>query len=70
MLISEVAQRLGISAQTLRLGLQQEKFPFGVAIKTSQHRHTYYINPKALERYLEGVITPDTSRNLERHKGI
>ncbi len=43
-----------MSTQTLRLALQQEKFPFGVAVKTSEKRYTYYINKKRLHRYLEG----------------
>lgn len=56
MLVSEAARRLKMNTQTLRLGLQQGLFPFGAAIKTSEHRFTYYINEKALERYLEGDV--------------
>lgn len=52
MLVSEAAEKLGISTQTLRLALQQGLFSFGTAIQTSKHRYTYYINPKRLERYL------------------
>ena len=52
MLVSEAANRLGVSPQTLRLALQQNKFTFGVAIKTSQNRYTYYVNEKLLEEYL------------------
>ena len=37
MLVSETAKELGINPQTLRLGLQQGVFHFGVAIKTSEH---------------------------------
>ncbi len=54
MLVSEAAQRLGMNTQTLRLALQQDKFPFGTAIKTSPHRYTYYINSKLLDNYLKG----------------
>lgn len=56
LLVSDSAKKLGMSPQTLRLGLQQRVFPFGVAIRTSEKRWTYYINPKALERYLDGEI--------------
>lgn len=54
MLVSEAAKKLGMSTQTLRLALQQDKFSFGKAIKTSENRWTYYINPMRLHRYLEG----------------
>ena len=60
MLVSEAATMLGMNTQTLRLALQQQLFPFGVAVKTSENRYTYYINRKRLERYLEG-------RNEEDH---
>ena len=54
MLVSEAADKLGMNTQTLRLALQQQLFPFGVAVKTSENRYTYYINKKRFERYLEG----------------
>ena len=55
MLVSEAAEKLGMSTQTLRLALRQGLFDFGTAVKTSENRWTYYINPTRLERYLEGV---------------
>lgn len=55
MLPEEAAKRLGMSTQTLRLALQQNLFPFGVAVKTSQNRYTYAIFEKRLEKYLEGT---------------
>jgi len=54
MLVSEAAKLLNMSTQTLRLALQQNKFSFGVAVKTSEKRWTYYINPTRLTMYLEG----------------
>lgn len=54
MLVSEAAKRLGMNTQTLRLALQQQLFPFGVAVKTSEHRYTYYVNPICLEKYMRG----------------
>ena len=57
MLVSEAAKKLHMNTQTLRLALQQGKFPFGEAIKTSEHRYTYYINEARLEKYLKGELT-------------
>lgn len=54
MLVSEAAKQLGMNTQTLRLGLQQNKFPFGTAILTSPKRFTYYVNETRLKHYLEG----------------
>ena len=54
MLVSVAAEKLGMNTQTLRLALQQRLFPFGVAVKTSDNRYTYYINETRLEKYLEG----------------
>ena len=55
MLVSEAAKRLGMNTQTLRLALQQKLFNFGVAVRTSENRFTYYINERQLENYLKGV---------------
>ena len=55
MLVSEAAEKLGMSTQTLRLALQQRLFPFGVAVKTSENRYTYKIFEQRLEMYLEGL---------------
>ena len=54
MLVSEAAKQIGMSTQTLRLGLQQKLFPFGEAIRTSEKRYTYHINKEALRKYMEG----------------
>lgn len=54
MLVSEAAKQLGMNPQTLRLALQQELFDFGVAIKTSPKRYTYYINKSKFEEYIGG----------------
>lgn len=52
MKINEVATLLGISPQTLRLGLQRGELPFGSAIKTSS-KYTYIIYEKKLKEYLD-----------------
>lgn len=67
MLVEQAAKRLGMSTQTLRLALRQGLFPFGVAVKTSENRWTYYINPMRLEKYLEGV---DYGKDYSNNAGI
>ncbi len=55
MLVEDAAKKLGMATQTLRLALQQGLFDFGVAVKTSENRYTYYINKSRLERYIRGL---------------
>ena len=55
MRVSDAAKHLGMNTQTLRLALQQNKFPFGTAVKTSENRYTYYVNAERLKKYLEGA---------------
>ena len=52
MKINDVASLLGISPQTLRIGLQRGELPFGSAIKTSS-KYTYIIYEKKLKEYLD-----------------
>ena len=49
---ADVAEILGVSVQTVRVGLQQGYFQFGWAIKTTPNRYTYAISPKLFEEYL------------------
>ena len=49
--IFEAAKILGVPEQFLRIALQQGKYPFGFAIKTST-QYTYYINGPQLEEYM------------------
>ena len=53
-LVEQAAKELGMNTQTLRLALQQNLFPFGVAVKTSKNRYTYYVNETRLQQYLKG----------------
>lgn len=55
MRVSDAAKQLGMNTQTLRLALQQNKFPFGTAVRTSENRYTYYVNSERLKKYLEGA---------------
>ena len=60
-----------MSVQTLRVGLQQGKFPFGYAIQTTEPedsktgtgRWTYYINEERLDIYLKGEDMYESSNN-------
>ena len=52
MTVTEAAKKLGMSPQALRMALIQKLFDFGVAIKTSKNRYTYYINENKLNEYL------------------
>ena len=49
----EAAKYMGISTNILRLGLQQNKFPFGVAIQSTPSHYTYWISRKKFMNYLE-----------------
>lgn len=56
MKVDEAAKKLEMNVQTLRLALQQDKFPFGRAIKTSENRWTYWIDRNRLEKFLKGDL--------------
>ena len=54
--IQKVAELLGVSAQTVRIGLRQGAFPFGTAFKAEGGKsYTYVIFPKKFEEYVGGV---------------
>ena len=53
--IKDSAKQLGISEQALRMGLRQNLFPFGVAVK-HEKSYMYYIFEKRLEKYLKGEL--------------
>lgn len=54
MLPGEAAAYLGLSIETIRLGLQQGVFPWGYAVRTSENRWTYFINADRFAE-IEGV---------------
>lgn len=51
MKVEEVAKRMGVSPQFVRIGLQRNALPFGVAVKLSS-KWTYYINESHFERWM------------------
>lgn len=52
----EAAVLMGLGKETVRLGLQQGVFPWGYAVKTSEHRWTYFINARRFAE-IEGVTS-------------
>lgn len=42
--VADAAKMMGTSKLFIRLGLQQNIFPWGYAVKVSDKRYTYYIN--------------------------
>lgn len=61
----DVADALWISVQAVRIGLQQGKFPFGTAIKTSEAKYTYAIYPKAFEEYVGKVVNQSGNNQID-----
>lgn len=53
MTIKEVAKLLGKSEMFVRIGIQRQILPFGVAIKLpDKERYSYHIPPNAVYKYL------------------
>lgn len=48
--VQQAADILNMDVQSLRVGIQKNAFPFGVAYKAGK-RFTYFINPKEFEEY-------------------
>lgn len=53
MKVEDVAKLLDTTPLTIRVGLQQGVFPFGVAFKTKESRkhYTYIIYPELVRKY-------------------
>lgn len=54
MTVKEVAELLGKTQQTIRIGLQLGMFPFGTAFKTNPENksYTYVIYPEKVKQYI------------------
>ena len=46
-----VAKALGVTPQTVRLGLEQKAYPFGTAVKCGK-RYSYQFFPRMVRKYL------------------
>ena len=54
--IKEVAKLLGKSEMFVRIGIQRNLLPFGVAIKLpGRERYSYHIPPNAVYAYMNGT---------------
>lgn len=51
MMVQEAAALMGVSAQYVRIGIQQGLLPFGVAVKVGGNRYTYYISSAKFEEF-------------------
>jgi hypothetical protein len=49
--VNEVAEALGVSPQSVRIGLQRGALPFGSAVKTSS-KYTYILYPEKVKEYI------------------
>lgn len=59
--LPEAAEMMGVPPQLLRVGLQQEKFPFGAAIKMKK-KYAYYINKQQFLEWLRGKENATTAK--------
>lgn len=46
--VAEAARMMGVTEQFVRLGLQQNRFPWGYAVLMGRH-YSYWINRKRFE---------------------
>lgn len=51
--VKDAAQRMGVSEQFVRIGLQRGLLPIGCAVQMSS-KWTYFISLSKLENYLNG----------------
>lgn len=50
--VKDAAALMGVSAQYIRIGIQQGILPFGCAVKVGGERYTYYISPQKFAEYI------------------
>lgn len=50
--VIEAAKIMGVSPQFIRLGLQQERLPIGVAIQSSENRWVYDVREHLVKQYM------------------
>lgn len=61
--VEETAKILNVFPQCIRIGLQNERFPFGVAVKRENFQHWNYLIIKSkLEKFVESK-TDNTKEN-------
>lgn len=55
--VSEAADLLGMSPQTLQAGLKQNVFPFGVGFKGNGSSYYYYIHKGLFDKFMNTELT-------------
>ena len=55
MKVKDAAERMGVSQQFIRVGLQRGLFPWGYAVKIGGRRYTYYINERKFNHEEFGI---------------
>lgn len=65
--VAEAAKRMGKSEQFVRVCMQRELLPVGIATKTSKSEKNwnYYISPKLLDEYIGKDNTDETGSNQD-----
>ena len=64
--IDQVAHALGKSPQTIRVGLQLDKYPFGMAYRREDSsRYTYVLWPPLVRQYVGINIGPMAAEVIE-----
>lgn len=52
MSVAEAAERMGVSRQFVRVGLQKGIFPWGYAVQISAGRFTYFISRQKFSEFV------------------
>lgn len=67
--VTDVAKLLGMNHTTVRKGLQQGVFPWGYAIRTSEHRWAYFINAVRFAKIEEVELRSNREMFMETEFG-
>lgn len=59
--MQKIAKAMGVNPTTVRLGLEQGRFPFGTAVKCEK-RYSYIFYPNKVTEYL-GITIGGDSQN-------
>lgn len=60
--LTEVAERLGHNVNTIRAGLRQGRFPFGVALQVTGEMWTYIVPRAAFETFMRLGVQPQITQ--------
>lgn len=66
--IKKAAQMMGKSEQFIRIGLRNQRLPFGTAVKLSTH-WTYHISPQLFYEYL-GLVRVETKEKVQSENNL